>query len=101
MDSSGSISKRLDLRFLASIAITGAIVATFLLLGRASAVYLDIQCPDAPVPQGTQLQCEVELTIREGKRIPIESLQIGVEGPTPLQAVFGPFGEIFNCTVSA
>ena len=96
MHSNSSISQKFDLRLLASIAVTGAIVVAFLMLERASAVFLEIQCPDAPVFQGTQVQCEVELTIREGERIPIQDLEIVVDGPTPLQALFELSGNIIS-----
>lgn len=67
-----------------------------MLLGRASAVFLDIQCPQAPIRQGTQVTCDVDLMIRQGERIPIQNLAINVSGPTQLQALFGPFGNIIS-----
>ncbi len=94
MDLPASLLKGVNLKLLVSIAITGAIVAAFLLLGKASALSLDVVCPAAPVQQGNDVVCELNLTIRATERVPIENLVFVATGPggTQVQATFDPFG---------
>ena len=93
MNLPSSLLRGINLRLLVSLAITGAIVATFMLLGKASALSVSVVCPLAPVQQGTDVVCELNLTIRDTERVPIESLAFIVDGPggTQLQATFDPF----------
>ena len=80
-------------RFLLVLALTGAVVGPLLLLGRASAVSLDTECPPA-IRQGEEAVCELTLRIQGGERIPIQSLELELSGPTQLRAQFDPSGVI-------
>ena len=98
MNLPSSLLNGINLRLLVALAVTGAILATFLLLGRASALSLEVVCPSEPVQQGNDVLCDLNLTIRDQERVPIQSLEISVLGPggTQLQATFDPFGGIVS-----
>ena len=80
-------------RFLLALALTGAVVGPLLLMGRASAISLGTECPPA-IRQGEDVACELTLRIQGGERIPIQSLEIELSGPTQLRARFDPTGGI-------
>ena len=91
-----SLRSGISLRLLVSLAVTGAIVTPSLLLGRASAVSLDIACSPPVVRPGEQITCDLTLAIPDPAVTPVESLQISVSGASPLQATFGLSGTIIS-----
>ncbi len=73
---------RLDRRLLASVAIVAAVVGSLLIVGRTSAVVMAIEsCAPSPVQAGTDVVCELSLTIRNAERLPIQKLEFNVSGP--------------------
>ena len=83
----------INLKLLVALSVTGAIVAAFMLLGRASTLSLEVVCPSTPVQKGIDVVCELNITIRDTERVPIESLVFVATGPggTQVQATFDPF----------
>ena len=92
MNLSTTLRSGIHLRFLISLALTAAIVAPFLLLGRASAVTLELDCPEATVQRGDEFFCDMTLTFRDNLRI--QDLEFVATGPTDIQAKFLLFGKL-------
>ena len=83
------IFRRMDRRLLISLALAAAIVIPLLIIGRASAVSLDIDC-DTSANQAT---CVLTLLFTDQERDQIGDIQFSITGPGPteLQSTFDPF----------
>ncbi len=85
-----------------SVLVASAVVLVLLLMvfmnrsGPTEAVTLSVTGLSGAIEQGQSVSFSVDVFIFAGERIPVQSIEVRMEGPTPVVLTFSPQGEVMS-----